>query len=168
MHILHQLIFRMAEGVYSEEFSKSIEVCLQIQSEIASAEQQKKSIETELTEKESVLKSALKKGGLNGVEIVKYRKEVEKLRTQMQNCETQLGNIPFRTSLTRLVQIDIFKKRKISFYNDLSEKQQFERRKQQQNYEVEVQIGKVRISTYYQWLNYLLATSGAPRPQTSI
>ena len=52
---------------------------------------EKKKLETDLTEKESRLKAILKKGELPGVTIVKCRKEVETLRTKLQNGDTQLG-----------------------------------------------------------------------------
>ena len=66
---------------------------LELHLEISKLERDCVTMETTLMDKESELKICLKVGNKSASEIVQRRKEVEKLRLDLQNIQTQLGII---------------------------------------------------------------------------
>jgi len=64
---------------------------MKVQEEINTSEREANKTEEHLTGKESELKLSLRKGTKNGQEIIYMRKEIERLREEMLNCQTQNG-----------------------------------------------------------------------------
>ena len=79
------------DGVFSEEFLKTLQNYEDITVEVGELEKEKEITETELNEREAFLKAGLKNGTLLGAEIIVRRKEVDKLRDKLQYTDTQLS-----------------------------------------------------------------------------
>ncbi len=115
----------MIKSIPSQDHGHLVRNILELHLEICKLERDNISVETNLMDKESELKVSLKIGNKSASEIVQRRKEVEKLRLELQNIQTQLG---------------ILIKRKNFFLEDLKNCEKVEKRRFDHSLDLEKEL----------------------------
>ena len=115
-------------SIPNPDHAKLIRDIIDLQFDIIRIERSSSELEEALLEREAELKAVTKKTTKPTLEITEARKEVERLRTEYQNAQSQLA---------------IFIKRKALLQEELSHLERTEKRRFEYGLEVEKSISKV-------------------------
>jgi len=122
------------KSIPSPDHGHLVKNILELQLEICKLERDSVSMETNLMDRESELKVSLKMANKSASEIVQRRKEVEKLRLELQNIQTQLS---------------IFIKRKGLLLDDLKNCEKVEKRRFDHSLDLEKELIQVGFWGYF-------------------
>lgn len=125
---LEELLDTIVRSIPNPDHAKLIKDIIDLQFDIIKLERSSAELEDSLIEREAELKALSKKSSKPTIELTEARKEVERLRNEFQNSQSQLT---------------IFMKRKSLLREELSHLERTEKRRFEYGLEVEKSIAKV-------------------------